>query len=86
MEISRLLHRSMARLHAPQAVPEFQPHYQPKIDPTTGALAGVEALLRWRPDGHAPISPDQFIPIAEATGVIVPLGIWCFLIATIDRV
>jgi EAL domain-containing protein (putative c-di-GMP-specific phosphodiesterase class I)/PleD family two-component response regulator len=76
MEISRLLHRSMARLHAPQAAPEFQLHYQPKIDPTTGALAGVEALLRWRPDGHAPIAPDQFIPIAEATGVIVPLGDW----------
>ncbi len=55
---------------------EFRLHYQPKIDPSTGKLAGVEALLRWSPAGHPDIGPDQFIPIAETTGAIVAIGEW----------
>lgn len=76
MEVSRLLHRAVARLRQPAEASEFVLHYQPKIDLATGLLTGVEALLRWRPPEHDEVFPDQFIPIAEATGVIVPLGEW----------
>lgn len=53
-------------------------HYQPLIDLKTMSLAGFEALVRWHDDelGHVP--PDQFIPIAEATGLIFELDTWVF--------
>jgi diguanylate cyclase (GGDEF)-like protein len=51
-------------------------HYQPKFDAITSSLAGVEALLRWQHPVHGLLSPDQFIPLAEKSGVIVSLGEW----------
>jgi EAL domain-containing protein (putative c-di-GMP-specific phosphodiesterase class I)/GGDEF domain-containing protein len=51
-------------------------HYQPKIDLKTGAVAGLEVLTRWHHPEHGLILPDEFIPIAERTGLIIPLTLW----------
>lgn len=76
LELSQLLHRAVAHLRLNDEAPEFALHYQPKIELGSGQLTGVEALLRWRPPGHGNVPPDEFVPIAEDTGVIVPLGEW----------
>jgi diguanylate cyclase (GGDEF)-like protein/PAS domain S-box-containing protein len=55
---------------------EFTLHYQPKIDLKTGAITGAEALLRWTHPTRGPIPPLQFIPIAEDSGMILPIGAW----------
>lgn len=51
-------------------------YYQPKIDAKLGKIIGVEALVRWNHPTRGMIAPDQFIPLAERTGLIVPLGGW----------
>jgi diguanylate cyclase (GGDEF)-like protein len=55
---------------------QFSIHYQPKVDLQTMRVVGVEALLRWNHPERGWISPVQFIPIAEDTGLIIPLGEW----------
>ncbi|HEY6844634.1 MAG TPA: EAL domain-containing protein [Terracidiphilus sp.] len=55
---------------------EFALHYQPKINLITGEITGAEALIRWTHPTRGPLSPDQFIPIAEDCGLILPIGRW----------
>ncbi len=55
---------------------EFELYYQPQINLRTGQPVGVEALLRWHNPEMGPIPTDQFIPIAEESGLIIPIGQW----------
>ena len=51
-------------------------HYQPKLSGRTGELDGVEALLRWKSPERGMVGPGAFIPYAEDSGLIAPLGVW----------
>jgi diguanylate cyclase (GGDEF)-like protein len=55
---------------------EFELHYQPKVSLKTERVSGFEALLRWRHPQHGLLSPVEFVPILEDTGLIMPVGEW----------
>jgi diguanylate cyclase (GGDEF)-like protein len=55
---------------------ELTLHYQPQFDVATGAVAGMEALLRWTNDDLGVVTPTEFVPVAEETGLILPIGEW----------
>ncbi len=65
---------------------EFELYYQPVVDAKTGSIFGVEALVRWRHPTRGLVLPDQFIPLAESTGLMMPLGEWILQRACQDAV
>lgn len=67
---------SESDLHRALQHDQFVLQYQPLVDYAAGCIIGVEALIRWLHPVHGLIAPDAFIPNAEATGLIVPIGAW----------
>ncbi len=63
-------------LHLALARHELEMHYQPRVDFRSGKVIGYEALLRWNHPEEGPIAPSVFIPIAEDSGLIMPIGEW----------
>ena len=74
--------RTLERLHLERDIRdaitrgEFEVHYQPKVSFRSRTTCGVEALIRWRHPERGMISPNDFIPLAEETGIIVAIGDW----------
>lgn len=63
-------------LHTALKQDQFEIYYQPMVDALTGRMRGAEALVRWHHPEKGTVSPGDFIPLAEKTGQIVPLGLW----------
>ncbi|MEO9274759.1 EAL domain-containing protein [Marinomonas sp. 5E14-1] len=68
--------RIESRLRHALANEEIELHFQPKVDIVTERCVGMEALLRWNDEELGTVSPAEFIPLAEQTGIILPLGEW----------
>ncbi|MGL6014997.1 MAG: bifunctional diguanylate cyclase/phosphodiesterase [Selenomonadaceae bacterium] len=69
MRLSNKLYRAMERQ-------QLEVYYQPQVDCQTGGITGMEALLRWNHPELGMVSPAKFIPLAEQTGLVIPIGEW----------
>ena len=78
---SRARAQLLANLHAAFAQTQLFVMYQPQIDLATRRVIGLEALVRWRTEDGRLVPPDQFIPVAEQSGLILPLGQWVLQVA-----
>jgi diguanylate cyclase (GGDEF)-like protein len=81
--IESALRRHLLENHLRKAIErhELTLHYQPQLDVATGKFCGVEALIRWQSPELGPISPTEFIPLAEETGQIIGIGEWVIRMA-----
>jgi len=75
-DFERRIRTAVAQLGDPARPPEFTLYYQPKVERGSGRTVGVEALLRWFPPDGPPVSPGEFIPVAERSNAIALLGDW----------
>ena len=71
LELLELLRESVERGFA-----GFTIHYQPQVDTVSGRLCGAEALARWHCTKYGDVSPGEFIPLMEQSGLIIPFGQW----------
>jgi diguanylate cyclase (GGDEF)-like protein/PAS domain S-box-containing protein len=84
LEVAHSQRSAESELRDAIAREEFELHYQPVVDVKTRQLCGVEALVRWRHPTKGLVAPDQFIPLAESTGLIAQLGEWVLQQACTD--
>lgn len=84
LEVERLLRIEKLLAHALHRN-EFLLYYQPQIDTEKNSLTGLEALIRWDHPDLGRVTPDQFIPLAEETGLIVSMGEWVIETACTQR-
>jgi predicted signal transduction protein with EAL and GGDEF domain len=83
LQARRTLHDDLRRAIANN---EFDLFYQPLLNTRSGGIVGFEALMRWRHPERGMVSPGEFIPVAEETGLIVPMGSWALRRACRDAV
>jgi diguanylate cyclase (GGDEF)-like protein/PAS domain S-box-containing protein len=77
MDVRAVERRSLVHdLHGALERAEFELRYQPQVDLATGAIVGVEALIRWRHPQRGLLTAAQFVSVADACGLMVPIGLW----------